>query len=175
MSMLSYWRVPDTEVLRRMPFFWGVPFFRDSLCRRPTCMLLVKLRKEGISLDSGLDIITPVTTIITTCVICCRESALIFTFHCFHCFQCLLGGATFPACNDVYIYIPRKSKDQTLPIGSRESFTWIILNTILCLVLDVQGIYIYIYVCLSQLTISRHQTVTPPKIFVGSGALDVVK
>ena len=37
--------------------------------------------------------------------------------------------------------IPRKSKDQTLPIGSRESFTWIILKTILCLVLDFQGIY----------------------------------
>ena len=34
---------------------------------------------------------------------------------------------------------PRKSKDQTLPIGSRESFTWIILKTILCLVLDTQG------------------------------------
>ncbi len=34
---------------------------------------------------------------------------------------------------------PRKSKDQTLPIGSRESFTWIILKTILCLVLDFQG------------------------------------
>ena len=38
------------------------------------------------------------------------------------------------------IPIPRKSKDQTLPIGSRESFTWIILKTILCLVLDFQGI-----------------------------------
>ena len=34
---------------------------------------------------------------------------------------------------------PRKSKDQTLPIGSRESFAWIILKTILCLVLDSQG------------------------------------
>ena len=34
---------------------------------------------------------------------------------------------------------PRKSKDQTLPVGSRESFTWIILKTILCLVLDFQG------------------------------------
>ena len=34
---------------------------------------------------------------------------------------------------------PRMSKDQTLPIGSRESFTWIILETILCLVLDPQG------------------------------------
>ncbi len=34
---------------------------------------------------------------------------------------------------------PRKSKDQTLPIGSRESFAWIILKTILCLVLDPQG------------------------------------
>ena len=34
---------------------------------------------------------------------------------------------------------PWKSKDQTLPIGSRESFTWIILKTILCLVLDFQG------------------------------------
>ena len=46
---------------------------------------------------------------------------------------------------EFYIYpIPRKSKDQTLPIGSRESFIWIILKTILCLVLDFQGIYIYI-------------------------------
>ena len=36
--------------------------------------------------------------------------------------------------------LPRKSKDQTLPIGSRESFTWIILKTILCLVLDLQGL-----------------------------------
>ena len=36
--------------------------------------------------------------------------------------------------------IPRKSKDQTLPIGSRESFTWIILKIFLCLVLDSQGI-----------------------------------
>ena len=38
------------------------------------------------------------------------------------------------------IYIPRKSKDQTLTVGSRESFTWIIPRTILCLVLDFQGI-----------------------------------
>ena len=38
-------------------------------------------------------------------------------------------------------YIPWESKDQTLPIGSRESFIWIILKTILCLVLDFQGIY----------------------------------
>ena len=35
---------------------------------------------------------------------------------------------------------PRESKDQTWPIGSRESFIWIILKTILCLVLDFQGI-----------------------------------
>jgi len=35
--------------------------------------------------------------------------------------------------------MPRKSKDQTLPIGSRESFLWITLKTILCLVLDSQG------------------------------------
>ena len=32
-----------------------------------------------------------------------------------------------------------ESKDQTLPIGSRESFIWIIQKTILCLVLDFQG------------------------------------
>ena len=37
--------------------------------------------------------------------------------------------------------IPRKSKDQTLPIGRRESFTWVIPKTILCLVLDPQGVY----------------------------------
>ena len=36
-------------------------------------------------------------------------------------------------------HYPRKSKDQTLPIGSRESFTWIIQKTILCLVWDFQG------------------------------------
>ena len=35
--------------------------------------------------------------------------------------------------------IPRESKDQTLPIGSRESFIWTIPKTILCLVLDFQG------------------------------------
>ena len=46
---------------------------------------------------------------------------------------------------DIYIYIPRKSKDQTLPVSSRESFTSIIPKTILCLVLDFQGMYIYIY------------------------------
>ena len=40
---------------------------------------------------------------------------------------------------DVNSLKPRKSKDQTLPIGSRESFIWIILKTILCLVLDFQG------------------------------------
>ena len=34
---------------------------------------------------------------------------------------------------------PRKSKYQTLPLGSRESFIWIIPKTILCLVLDFQG------------------------------------
>ena len=43
-----------------------------------------------------------------------------------------------------YTYIPWESKDQTLPIGSRESFIWIILKTILCLVLDFQDIYMYI-------------------------------
>ena len=30
---------------------------------------------------------------------------------------------------NIYIYIPWKSNDQFLPIGSRESFTWIILKT----------------------------------------------
>ena len=35
--------------------------------------------------------------------------------------------------------MPRKSKDQTLPISSGKSFTWIIPKTILCLVLDFQG------------------------------------
>ena len=41
---------------------------------------------------------------------------------------------------NICIYLPRKSKDQTLPIGNRESFTWIIPKTILCLVLDFQGL-----------------------------------
>ena len=39
---------------------------------------------------------------------------------------------------------PRKSKDETLPLGSRESFIWIIPKTILCLVLDFQGDYTHI-------------------------------
>ena len=46
----------------------------------------------------------------------------------------------YSVCGWLVIY-PRKSKDQTLPIGSRESFTRIILKTILCLVLDSQGYY----------------------------------
>ena len=33
-----------------------------------------------------------------------------------------------------FVSIPRKFKDQTLPLSSRESFIWIILKTILCLV-----------------------------------------
>ena len=45
----------------------------------------------------------------------------------------------------VYHELPRKSKDQTLPSGSTESFTWIILKTILCLVLDFQGVCISSY------------------------------
>ena len=43
-----------------------------------------------------------------------------------------------------YIYgckYSRKSKDPTLPFGSRESFTWILRKTILCLVLDFQVIH----------------------------------
>ena len=45
------------------------------------------------------------------------------------------------------LYFPRESKDQTLPIGSRESYIyiyihkWTILKTILCLVLDFQGLH----------------------------------
>jgi len=39
----------------------------------------------------------------------------------------------------INIYVPRESKDQTLPIGIRESFIWTILKTILCLVLDFQS------------------------------------
>ena len=45
-----------------------------------------------------------------------------------------------------YIYIPRKSKEQTLPLGSRESFALIILKTILCLVDWTSRVYIYILV-----------------------------
>ena len=41
--------------------------------------------------------------------------------------------------NQISMMNPRKSKNQTLPIGSREFFVWIILKTILCLVLDFQG------------------------------------
>ena len=57
-----------------------------------------------------------------------------------HVFACV-----YTVCIHIYIYIhiPRESKDQTLPLGSRESFTWITLKTILCLVLDFHGIYIY--------------------------------
>ncbi len=55
----------------------------------------------------------------------------------------------------VYIYIPRKSKYQTLVIGSRQSFTWSILKTILCLVLDFQvHINIYIYTHIYQIEMS---------------------
>ena len=43
-------------------------------------------------------------------------------------------------CEVLKLTVPRKSKDQTLPISSRESFTWIIPKTILCLVLDSQGV-----------------------------------
>ena len=39
----------------------------------------------------------------------------------------------YPKILGFMIFVPRKSKDQTLPI-SRESFTSIILKTILCLV-----------------------------------------
>ena len=38
-------------------------------------------------------------------------------------------------------YTQEVQVDQTLPIGRRESFTWVIPKTILCLVLDPQGIY----------------------------------
>ena len=39
-----------------------------------------------------------------------------------------------------FFYISQEVQaDQTLPIGSNASFTWIILRTILCLVLDFQG------------------------------------
>ena len=38
--------------------------------------------------------------------------------------------------------LPSKSKNQTLPIGSRESCIWIILKTIFCLVMDIQSLYI---------------------------------
>ena len=41
--------------------------------------------------------------------------------------------------NGSFLLGPRKSKYQTLPLGSRESFIWIIPKTILCLVLDFQG------------------------------------
>ena len=46
----------------------------------------------------------------------------------------------FQGCIYIYIYIPRESKNQTLPIGSGESFICIILKAILCLVLDFQDI-----------------------------------
>ena len=52
-----------------------------------------------------------------------------------------------------YIYIPRKSKHQTLPLGSRESFISIIPKTILCSVLDFQGILYIIYITLCLLRI----------------------
>ena len=42
------------------------------------------------------------------------------------------------------LHIPRESNDQTLPIGSREPFIWTIPKTILCLVLDFQGVYTYL-------------------------------
>ena len=39
---------------------------------------------------------------------------------------------------------PGSPKNQTLPHGTRRESFWIILKTILCLVLDSQGRYIYI-------------------------------
>ena len=56
----------------------------------------------------------------------------------------LIHSKPFSSARPCYIilYKPRKSKDQTLPLCSRESFTWITLKTILCLVLDFQGKHI---------------------------------
>lgn len=62
----------------------------------------------------------------------------------------------------IYIYIcmsTRKSKDQTLHMGSRESFRWIIPKTILCLVLDSGGM------CLMIVFPS------PPNLLTGSSTL----
>ena len=53
---------------------------------------------------------------------------------------------------------PRKSKDQTLPLGSRESFTWFTLKTILCLVLDFQGFMFDVLVFLTRQALNRLQS-----------------
>ena len=44
----------------------------------------------------------------------------------------------------ISLCIPKESQDQTLPIGSRESFIRIILKTIPCLVLDF-SVYIFFF------------------------------
>ena len=42
-------------------------------------------------------------------------------------------------------YSIKTSEDQILPLGSRESFTWIISKITLYLVLDFQGVFVYVY------------------------------
>ena len=42
-------------------------------------------------------------------------------------------------CDALFFFSQEVQVDQILSMGSRESFTWIILKTILCLVLDSQG------------------------------------
>ena len=64
---------------------------------------------------------------------------IIVGIHFFELFLNLLSQLNTMKLKFTSLTFSRKSKDQTLPIGSRESFTWIILKTILCLVLDPQG------------------------------------
>ena len=67
-----------------------------------------------------------------------------------------------------YRYIPRKSKSTKLCplVGLGILNPWIILETVLCLVLDFQGVYIYIhtYMCI-------YVNVYPPtpRLFRGGG------
>lgn len=71
---------------------------------------------------------------------------------------CVLQCVVSPLSPQVHLSqlpVPRRSKDQTLPIGSRKSFAWIILKTILLFGLGLSGCtahiyYIYIYIFLDQ-------------------------
>ena len=76
-------------------------------------------------------------------------------------FPCKIGW------NPNFQPIPQEVQaDQTLPIGngSRESFIWIILKTILCLVLDFQG-----SILRDENVSFREGTVSTPWQFFGEG------
>ena len=64
----------------------------------------------------------------------------------------------------IYIYTQEVQRPNFAHWQDWESFTWIILKTILCLVLDPQGIYIYIFIDIYLSIPSLKLTVCPWKI-----------